>query len=212
MLQESKMNNERWSRLMRAWAFGPNLETFDLLLAGYSEKRRHYHTAEHVAACLKHLDEHVANADFPREVEIALWFHDAIYKPFSSNNEKESADWAALFLSECGATAAEVARVHRLIMVTEHNVPTRTKDESLLVDIDLSILGTDSATYEIFERGVRKEYKLVPSFIYRKKRAVVLRGFLKRQKIYTSECFSAEVECQAKENLSNAIRVLEGCV
>lgn len=210
MRQESRMNSERWSRLMEAWGFEPNRETFEALLSAYSEKGRHYHTAEHVSACLRHLDACLAQVEFPREVEIALWFHDAIYKPLSSNNEKESADWAASFLSEQGATEAEVARVYRLIMVTEHNAPTQTSDEAVLVDIDLSILGAAPGTYDIFESGVRKEYKLVPSFLYRRKRAEVLRGFLDREKIYTSGCFSAEVECQAKENLSNAVTALEG--
>lgn len=195
---------------MEAWSFDQNRETFDALMTEYSKKGRYYHTAEHVSACLRHLDGCPAKVERPREVEIALWFHDAIYKPLSSSNEKESADWAASFLSEHGATDAESARVHRLIMVTEHNAPTETRDESVLVDIDLSILGAEVATYDIFESAVRKEYKLVPYFIYRKKRAEVLRGFLERQKIYTSGCFSAEKERQARENLSNAITTLEG--
>lgn len=210
MPQESRMNIERWMRLMGAWGFEPNRETFEALLSAYSEKGRHYHTAEHVSACLRHLDVCLAQVEFPREVEIALWFHDAIYKPLSSNNEEESAAWAASFLSKNGASEAEVARVHRLIMVTEHNAPTKTSDEAVLVDIDLSILGAAPGTYDIFESGVRKEYKLVPSFLYRRKRAEVLRGFLDRERIYTSGCFSVEVECQAKENLSNAVTALEG--
>lgn len=210
MRHESKMEIERWLQLMQAWGFEPNRDTFESLLAAYSKKGRHSHRVEHVGACLRCLDRCVANLESPREVEIALWFHDAIYKPLSSKNEKESADWAASFLSKRGATDAEVARVHRLIMVTRHNAPTQTNDESVLVDIDLSILGADSATYEMFESGVRKEYKLVPFIIYRKKRTEILRSFLERQNIYTSGCFSAEVECQAKENLSNAISKLEG--
>ena len=209
MPHESRMNIERWSRLMDAWGFDSNPETFEALLAAYSAKGRHYHTAKHVSSCLRHLDACVAMVEFPREVEFALWFHDAIYKPLYSNNERKSADWAASFLSEQGAAADEVARVHRLIMVTEHNAPTQSNDEAVLVDIDLSILGADSATYEIFESGVRKEYWFVPSFLYCKKRAQVLRGFLERPKIYTSGCFPATVERQAKENLSNAVTALE---
>lgn len=209
MPHESKMNLERWLRLMKAWGFEPNRKTFEFLIAAYSEKGRHYHTTEHVSACLRHLDGCVDSLEFPREVEIALWFHDVIYKPFSSNNEKESAGWATSFLSERGATHEEACRVHRLIMVTKHNAPIQTKDESVLVDVDLSILGADPATYDIFEKGVRKEYRLVPSFIYRRKRVKVLRGFIDRPKIYTSGCFSATAERQAKENLSNAISKLE---
>lgn len=210
MRHESRMNLERWARLMDAWGFSLNQETFDSLVAAYSASGRYYHTTEHVSACLRHLDAFAAELGSAREIEIALWFHDAIYKPLSSNNEKESADWAASYLSERGATAEDTDRVHRLIMVTAHDAPTETKDESALVDIDLSILGTDPRTYDFFEQGIRKEYRLVPSFMYRKKRAAVLRGFLERPKIYTSGCFPEEVERQAKENLANAIFKLEG--
>lgn len=204
------MDSERWFGLMEAWGFDPNRETFEALHAAYSEKGRHYHTVEHVSACLRHLDRCLNRLESPREVEIALWFHDAIYKPLSSDNEKASADWAASFLSERCASDDEVARVHRLIMVTEHNAPTQTADEAVLVDIDLSILGATPDTYDIFERGVRKEYRLVPKFLYRKKRVEILQRFLEREKIYTSGCFSADMERQARENLANAINTLEG--
>lgn len=194
---------------MEAWGFSRNEEAYGALVASYSEKDRHYHTKEHVAACLRHLDRCVADVDYPSEVEIALWFHDAIYKPLSRGNERKSADWASSFLSAHGAGEEATARVHRLIMVTEHNAPTQTKDESILVDIDLSILGADPEAYDIFEEGVRKEYGLVPSFIYRKKRVKVLRGFMERAHIYKNEPFSSERERQAKENLANAVSKLE---
>lgn len=210
MHTESIMCIERWLRLMETWTFSPNLNTFEALVAAYSKKGRHYHTEEHVSACLLHLDKLLKQLQHAREVEIALWFHDAIYNPLSSSNEKDSADWAASFLQEQGAASQEVARVYNLIMVTEHNAPTRTIDEAILVDIDLSILGSDPETYRVFENGIRKEYKLVPSFIYRKKRAQILQGFVDRPKIYTSDCFTQDREHQARLNLSNAISELEG--
>ena len=195
---------------MDCWAFSQNKETYDALVAAYAQKGRHYHTNEHVSGCLGHLDNCAGELDSPREVEIALWFHDAIYNSLSSENERKSADWAASFLAEQGASGETITRVHRLIMVTEHDAPTQTKDESFLVDIDLSILGASPETYELFEKGVQNEYRLVPSFLYRRKRAEVLRSFMERPRIYTNEFFSAPLERRAKENLSNAISKLEG--
>lgn len=209
MPHESRMTPERWRHLMSAWGFDANQVTFNELTAGYSEKGRYYHTGEHVSACLEHLDN--CNLELPssKEIEIALWFHDVVYKPFSGSNEKDSADWAAKFLSECGASSEQSSRVHQLIMVTEHNAPTKTADEAILVDVDLSILGAVTSVYKMFEDAVRKEYRLVPSFIYRKKRVEILSGFLDRPKIYTSGIFQDDVEERARSNLSNAIRRLQ---
>lgn len=80
----------------------------------------------------------------------------------------------------------------------------------MLVDIDLAILGADSATYDMFENGVRKEYRWVPSFLYRPKRVAILREFLNRTRIFHNETFYSEREQQARLNLSSAIAVLLG--
>lgn len=194
---------------MDAWGFDRNQQAFDALVAAYTEKGRYYHTSQHISACLRHLDDCGLDLDFPREVELALWFHDAIYKPLSRSNERKSADWAAAFLRENNAGEEAVARVHRLILATAHDALPLNGDESALVDIDLSILGADPATYEIFEKNVREEYRLVPSFIYKSKRAEILKGFLDRPRIYSTDQFSMGLECQARENLANAIARLE---
>lgn len=210
MLHDSQTTPERWSRLMTAWGFPRRHEVFDTLVAAYSESWRHYHTAEHISACLRHLGLVTARLDAPREVEIALWFHDAIYKPLSHDNELRSADWATAFMRDNGATTDAATRVHRLIMTTRHTGSAQTRDEAALVDIDLSILGTSPPVYARYEQQVRREYKLVPAFLYRKKRAAILRSFLERPKIYTSDCFPDAMEQQAIVNLQHAIAELEG--
>lgn len=204
------MNTDRWFSLMGAFGFDDNEGTFRSLISAYSQKHRHYHTLEHVADCLRHLDTCTDQINAPGEVELALWFHDAIYNPLSDGNERKSADWAASFLSTNSAPEELVSRIHRLIMVTEHNSPPRTNDESILVDIDLSILGAGAASYDVFEKAVRQEYQIIPSFLYRKKRAAVLRGFIERPFIYQNEPFKSEREQQARLNLANAISDLTG--
>lgn len=210
MLRESIVNLDRWLALMALWSFDQNEATYRSIMESYSEKGRHYHSLEHVAACLRNLDQCVDQVAQPREVEIALWFHDAVYKPLSSDNERKCANWASSFLRKNGATSDQIARVDRLIMVTEHGTAIETKDESILVDIDLSILGAKPEVYDAFERGVREEYKMIPRFIYNKKRAELLRGFLERPQIFQNKPFSTERERQAKQNLLNAISKLTG--
>jgi predicted metal-dependent HD superfamily phosphohydrolase len=51
-------------------------------------------------------------------VELALWFHDAIYDTRRNDNEERSADWARSSIGTFAAEAAE--RVHTLVMATRH--------------------------------------------------------------------------------------------
>lgn len=204
-----EMNIQRWTTLMDIWGFGLNQQTFDALIKAYGERHRHYHSTEHIDACLLNLDRCTSQIERPHEVELALWFHDAIYNPISKNNESESANWAASFLSENQATDDAIQRVQALIMATVHDAQALSNDASLLIDIDLAILGAQPQAYGAFEKAVRKEYRLVPAFIYRKKRAEILKQFLSRERIYQNEPFASQLEAQARINLTQAISNLE---
>jgi len=207
--QRAEMSPERWLCLMQAWNLPPCEDTWHELVDAYGQKHRHYHTGAHIAACLQHLDACASALDQPREVELALWFHDAIYNPLSSKNEQKSADWAQAFLLGHGAPLDAIARVVGLIMATRHDAPTRTRDESFLVDIDLSILGADPGIYDVFEQAIRREYRHVPTALYRAGRARVLGGFLARPVIYANMPFVSR-EGQARSNLARAIEKLGG--
>ena len=132
------MNIERWHALMLELGFSENLSTWKALVQAYSETHRHYHTATHINACLAHLESAATLAEHPAEIALALWFHDAVYRPRKTNNEQKSAEWASEFLISNGATKDAVQRVHALIMATLHNAAVNTHDEALMVDIDLS--------------------------------------------------------------------------
>ena len=194
---------------MERFGFGENQQTYEALIKAYSEKHRAYHTFDHIAACFRHLDIVRDKMENPREIELALWFHDAIYKPFSSSNEKDSAIWAQEFFELNEFEDDEVIdRVYDLIMVTEHSGATKTKDEELMIDIDLSILGTRAEVYDQFEKDVRFEYKRVPAFMFRKKRKEILSEFLARDRIYHDAYFHDNLEAQARVNLADAIQKL----
>jgi len=202
------MNETTWLDLMRRLGFSPNLDTYVKLMSSYGEKHRHYHNISHIDATLKHLSQakHLAN-DY-EALEIALCFHDAIYKIFSSSNELDSADWAAEFLKANNANDEFISKVHHLIMVTLHDASPSDNDESLMVDIDLSILGCSAELYNEFELWIRKEYSLIPSFIYKKKRKEILKGFLDREKIYSHEYFFDKFEASARQNILTATQRL----
>ncbi|WP_129642367.1 HD domain-containing protein [Peristeroidobacter agariperforans] len=204
------MNRDRWHRLMAAFALPETNESFDRLLDAYSQKHRQYHTGAHIEHCLHEFDAASELAHEPAEVEFALWLHDAVYDPYSSNNEAKSADWACDLLHRGGVSSERVERVRAHIMATRHEAPAELDDSKLVVDIDLSILGVDEAAYARFETDVRQEYRWVPGPLFRSKRAEILESFLARPTIYSTTAFRDRYEVQARRNLAAAIAALRG--
>ena len=74
------MTLDRWTQLMSTLGLPENQDTYTELLETHAEKQHHYHNAAHVEACLTHLDKVKYLLEDPAEVELAFWFHDAIYK------------------------------------------------------------------------------------------------------------------------------------
>jgi predicted metal-dependent HD superfamily phosphohydrolase len=80
-----------------------------------------------------------------------------------------------------------------------------TLDEQLLVDIDLAILGASEARFLEYERQIREEYGFVPGWLFRRKRRAILRSFLKRPRIFSTQHFNASLEQRARANLARAM-------
>ena len=189
----------------RAWtgigAVGGDDALFARLKTAYAESQRHYHTLQHLGECLSAFDSAHTLAERPHEVELALWFHDAIYDIKGHDNEQRSADWAREALRSAGVAADAAQRVHDLVMATRHTAVPSGRDEQLLVDIDLSILGAERTRFDEYEQQIRREYAYVPGFLFRRKRREILKGFLDRPAIYSTPYFHDRLEAGARDNL-----------
>jgi predicted metal-dependent HD superfamily phosphohydrolase len=177
----------------------------DDLLARYAEPPRKYHTRQHLEECLALFEEVGALAVHPAEVEMALWFHDAIYDVKGSGNEERSAEWAQEALLAAGAERDVADRVRRLVLVTKHDGVPASVDEQVLVDIDLAILGAGRPRFDEYERQIRDEYAYVPGFLFRRKRRQILRTFLERPVLYSTAALRERLDARARENLRRAI-------
>ena len=193
-----------WSSLGRPAPPGLQAE----LMTAWSEPHRHYHDQRHLRECLALWARWREHSPRAGEVAVALWFHDAIYDPQTSTNELNSAAWAARSLARAGADSDTAQRVHDLVMATQHDAPAvlgESPDARLLVDIDLSILGSPAERFERYDHDVRKEYAWVPGFRYQEARAQVLQSFLDRPRLYHGEHAVALLEAQARINLAAAL-------
>jgi len=203
------MSTQPLSSWDRAWrglhAHGAGSDVRDAVLARYAEDHRKYHTLQHLAECLD-LFESVRHApDRPAEVEMALWLHDAIYDLKGSDNEARSADWAEEELLRARVAAESAARVRELILVTKHVGVPQSRDEKVLVDIDLAILGASEARFAEYERQIREEYSYVPELLFRLKRREILQSFLDRPVIYNTPALHQQLEARARANLVAAV-------
>jgi predicted metal-dependent HD superfamily phosphohydrolase len=182
------------------------------LRAAYAEPHRHYHDIRHIEACLRELAAvDGLMADERQILEYAIWWHDAVYDPTRSDNEEQSAMLAERDLAQLDVDAATRTTVACLIRATrDHTVAPDDRLGTLLVSIDLSILGQPPADYDAYAAAIRAEYAHVPDAAFRAGRAAVLRRFLAAPAIYPDANFRRRYEAQARANIAREIASLEG--
>ena len=199
----------RWRALWHVLgAAAPPEGWLQRLLHCWNEPQRRYHTLEHLRECLGHLDVVRELAQQPAMIELALWFHDAVYEPGDPNNEPNSAYLAERALATAGLGREAAGTIRRMILATRHHGRPETPDEALLLDIDLAILGSPEKRYDRFEDDIRAEYHSVPWAQFVAGRRKVLKGFQDRYAIYHTDWFKAELEEAARQNLKRALKHL----
>ena len=200
------VNFERWSRACIDVGVVPGESDYRRVRRSWSGMGRHYHTLTHLDACLREFDDTRQLALRPGEVELALWFHDAIYRSWRRDNEQQSAALAARLLR--AASVESVERIRQMVLATTHREEGFAGDTALVVDIDLSILGQPPDTYAQFERAIRREYWWLSRARYVAGRSGVLQKFLGRAAIYQLDRFHDRYEKQARANIAASIEQL----
>src|SRR5919108_136559 len=108
------------------------------LLARWSESHRKHHTVTHLHETLDAIGVLAdGGVEFDREaVELAGWFHDAIYEIGRDDNEDRSAALARKLL----AASPICEEVARLVLVTKTHKPADDDvNGAVLSDADLSV-------------------------------------------------------------------------
>jgi predicted metal-dependent HD superfamily phosphohydrolase len=203
---ESKLSIANWNR---SWSeLGSVISPpsiYKQIIKRYREPHRSYHTLQHLEECLEHLSNVRSLATNPAEIEIALWFHDAVYDPHQHDNEEQSARWAVQVVQGVSLSADTGERMRSLILATQHNAIPQTPDAKILVDIDLAILGASEKRFNLYEKQVRQEYYWVPENEFHSARRQILDRFLARPTIYNTDYFQEHFEQRARANLLQSI-------
>lgn len=201
-----------WLKLVDRWQVAPidAFPVYDRLVEAYSGPERHYHNLEHLAEMFRVASRLPDRADDPAAIQLAIWFHDAVYDPRSKENELRSAEWGREALREFKLPAETIRHIEAMILATAKHLPAVDGDTQVLLDADLAILGADPKRYDRYAQDIRKEYAWVDDTTYREGRAAVLEAFLKREAIYQTERMREMGEMPARENLRRELDALRG--
>jgi len=184
-------------------------EEFNRLVNLYSEPGRNYHDLRHIEDCLDRLDEVKDFVENPDQLEIAIWYHDAIYDTHARDNEDESAAFVYEICKNSGTSLDFARNVSDLILLTTHNAMPENEDGKILMDIDLSILGKSPEEFDEYEEKIRQEYFWVPEKDFNEVRAEeVLQRFLDRDSIYLTDFFREKYQTQARSNIERSLEKL----
>ncbi len=173
----------------------------------YSEPHRAYHNMTHVQDVIASLDFLLDGEDASIDalttknnteaiLILAAFFHDVIYNPKSSTNEKDSADLFLQFAAELSKTISStpkeqeehiimVKRIKECIIATATHISsaqsaheTQNHTLAIFLDADMSILGKVVDVYDKYAGCIRREYEFVERKMYCDKRADILESFL----------------------------------
>jgi predicted metal-dependent HD superfamily phosphohydrolase len=200
----------QWSALWeRIKAQGDAYPPYHDLAQRLAEPHRAYHTMRHIRHCLDEMGRVRHLAAHPDAMEMALWYHDAIYDTHAADNEDQSAALAARILRAASVPETFVQKVVRLIMATKAHTVAEDLDTRLLVDIDLAILGQPAPIFDAYEQHIRQEYAWVPHAAFLEGRTRILHSFLHRATIYATDYFRQLYEAPARMNIARSLSLLE---
>lgn len=181
--------------------------SWSCLITRFSEAHRHYHDYKHMRHCLRELDgaaHRIGDADV---VEMALWFHDAIYEPGAADNEIRS---ARLFESFAAPVLNPnlTREVSSAILDTVHKTLPEADNARFVVDIDLSSFGLPWPEFMADSHALRKEQMHLSDREFYQRKCAFLKSLIDRDRIYATQYFGNLYELAARTNIEHYLRFM----
>ena len=173
---------------------------WEMLQRRYREPHRHYHNLNHLAQCLGELDLASNAVEEFDATELAIWFHDVIYRYGAKDNETMSAQ-AFRDLAAPHMPVVFVERVCEFIIATQHTGSAQDGGEAFMVDIDLSGFGLPWEGYLADSNALRREAPDVSDEQYYGGKLRFLDGLLGWKNLFQTDFFSKRLEQRARENI-----------
>ncbi len=184
------------------------------LEAAYQTPPRAYHNIQHVHEVTVHYQNVAASVGWqsPKEVYLAVLYHDAIYQAGRKDNEARSAELASLAIEKYfGNESLDVAQVKNLIEITAKHGQVHSEnldqDTKHFLDCDMAILGSDSPQFLVYDKAIASEYRgKLPGWMFQFYRRKFLKSLLDSPRIYLSNLFFESHEAKARANIEGLLK------
>ncbi len=182
------------------------LREMSMLSTLYAQPHRHYHNINHINDCLVELENFYVDQFTYNDrmvVEKAIWYHDAVYNPYSKENEVQSAN---LLPPNPFGSVDKLA--YRAILATakhlttQENLPLATQ---VMLDIDLSGFGKPFEICWKHAENIRKEYYHTNDIDFFKGRIDFLTTISQRESLYYTDFFKEKYHEQSRRNLEQEL-------
>ena len=178
------------------------------VVAAWSEPHRRYHDLAHLAAVLGIVGELAQSADDADAVRLAAWYHDVVYDPQRTDNERVSAQRARAGLRGL-VDEPRIAEVERLVLLTAgHDPAPDDTNGAVLSDADLAVLASPPEAYAAYASAVREEYGHLSDEVFATGRAAVLEQLLALPALYRLPAVAEQWTAPARANLTAELTLL----
>ena len=184
----------------------------------YSEPQRFYHNLTHISHLLYLFDSFRSSINNPVVMLLAIYFHDIVYDPLSTDNESRSVLLFHEFFEQVAemysnfnsfvkrnvSSFIQATTTHSLIELETNEL---AEDLKLFLDFDLEVLSWPISDYLNYAENIRKEYSHLSAEEFCLGRKAVLVNFQKRKQIFFNDKFRTR-EDLARKNLDFEITEL----
>jgi len=179
---------------------------YSTLATAYSAPERHYHGIDHLSQMLGDFKKYRRYADNPDWLEIAIWFHDAVYDFGAADNEERSAGLAKKLLKAEGFPELALSRIQEYVLATKHDSPPADYDSQLIADLDLMVLAAPYNQFLEYREKIWQEYKGRYSLEQFKAGTIKFyKGMLDKPNIFHTYLLRERYEEMARSNLEQAL-------
>ena len=188
------------------------LEVYSELKQLYDTPERLYHNWSHIVMWINEIyklrDE--LSAESFMELFFAFLYHDVIYnaRQINGENEEQSAQFAEEKLTKLNIKWLNIKRVMELIRATaKHTWSWDDEVMNLMIDIDMSILGSSWNTYSRYIKNIRQEYSCYSDKDFYEGRLNFLDNIL-TSNIFQTEEYYEKYYANARNNMKMEISLI----